>query len=76
MRFSETYNGQTDTRVFLYGDGSNTAIYSGLDYNGKPTAEYFPDLNEIAVDSANTPITSMIKHYDSFLHLRQAVLTS
>lgn len=67
MRFSETYNGATDTRVFLYGDGSNKAVYSGLDYNGKPTAEYFPDMNEIAVDSANTPITAMIKHYDSLL---------
>lgn len=67
MRFSETYNGATDTRVFIYGDGSNKAFYSGLDYNGKPTAEYFPDMNEIAVDSANTPITAMIKHYDSLL---------
>ncbi len=27
--FQETYNGDTDTRLFLYGDGSNTCIYSG-----------------------------------------------
>jgi hypothetical protein len=67
MRFSETYNGEADTRVFLYGDGSNTALYSGLDYNGRSRADYFPDLNEIAVDSANTPITAMIKHYDRLL---------
>ncbi len=26
----ETYNGDTDTRLFLYGDGSNTCIYSGV----------------------------------------------
>lgn len=63
MKFSETYNGETDTRVFLYGDGTNKTIYSGLDENGLPTAEYFPDMFEIAVDSANTPITGMIKQF-------------
>ena len=67
MRFSESYNGTTDARVFLYGDGSNKAIYSDLDGNGKPTAEYFPDMNEMSVDSENTPITAMIKHYNSLL---------
>jgi len=67
MRYSETYNGETDTRIFLYGDGSNTAFYSGLDYDGNPRADYFPDMNEIAVDSANTPITAMIKHFDRLL---------
>jgi hypothetical protein len=67
MRFSETYNGPTDSRVFLYGDGSNKAYYSGLDINNKPTAEYFPALNEVAVDSANTPITAMIRHFNSLL---------
>lgn len=67
MRFAEFYNGDTDTRVFLYGDGSNRAIYSDLDENGQPSAEYFPDMNEMAVDSANTPITAMIRHYDNLL---------
>lgn len=67
MRYSETYNGETDTRIFLYGDGSNKTFYSGLDYDGTPRADYFPDLNEIAVDSANTPITGMIKHFDRLL---------
>lgn len=67
MRFSETYSGETDTRVFIYGDGTNKAFYTGLDNNGKPRADYFPDLNEIAVDSANSPITAMIKHYDRLL---------
>lgn len=67
MRFCETYNGETDTRLFLYGDGSNKAFYSGLDYDGTPRADYFPDQNEIAVDSSNTPITAMIKHYDRLL---------
>ena len=67
MLFSELYNGQSDSRVFLYGDGTNTAIYSGLDENGAPSAEYFPELNSVAVDSANTPITAMIRHYDRLL---------
>lgn len=42
MRFSELYNGQTDSRVFLYGDGTNKTIYSGIDSaTGNPSAEYF-----------------------------------
>lgn len=67
MRYSELYSGTQDTRVFLYGDGSNKAIYSGLDYNGKPRADYFPDLNEVAVGDANTPITSLIRHYSTLV---------
>ena len=67
MRFAELFNGASDSRVFLYGDGSNEAVYSGLDENGQATAEYFPDLNVMAVDSANTPITGMIRHYDRLL---------
>ena len=63
MRWGELYAGTQDTRIFLYGDGSNKAIYSGLDYDGKPRADYFPDLNEISVGDANTPITGMIRHY-------------
>lgn len=63
MRFAEFYNGDADTRVFLYGDGSNACIYSDLDSEGVPSAEYFPDLNTMSVGSANTPITSMIRHY-------------
>lgn len=65
MRFSETYNGTQDTRVFLYGDGSNKAIYSDLDYYGVARADYFPDQNEVRVGVENTPITGMIRHYSS-----------
>ena len=67
MRYSELYSGTQDTRVFLYGDGSNKAIYSGLDYDGKPRADYFPDLNEVAVGDENTPITSLIRHYSTLV---------
>ena len=39
MKFAEQYNGTTDNRVFLYGDGTNETIYSGIDSLGIPTAE-------------------------------------
>lgn len=67
MRYAEFYNGQTDSRVFLYGDGSSKTIYSGLDSNGEETAEYFPDLNEIRIGDANAPITALIRHYNRLL---------
>lgn len=67
MRFAELFNGQTDSRVFLYGDGSNRCIYSGLDRNGQATAEYFPDLYEAAIGESNTPITGMVRHYSRLL---------
>ena len=67
MHWGELYAGTQDTRIFLYGDGSNKALYSGLDYDGNPRADYFPDLNEVAVGDANTPITGMIRHYSRLL---------
>ena len=62
MRYAELYNGSQDSRVFLYGDGSNQAIYSGLDGNGQGRADYFPDLNVANVGESNTPITAMVRH--------------
>ena len=68
MRFAELYNGSTDTRVFLYGDGTNRAIYSGVAYDsGQPSAAYFPDLFEIAVGEGNTPLTGLVRHYDRMM---------
>ena len=68
MRFAELFNGATDTRVFLYGDGSNKTIYSGMDLDkGTPTAEYFPDLYEAAIGDENTPITALIRHHSRLL---------
>ncbi len=67
MRFAELYNGSNDNRVFLYGDGTNTAIYSGLDYNGDERADYFPDMNEMSVGAANTPLTALIRHYSTLV---------
>ena len=67
MKYSETYNGSQDTRVFVYGDGSNKAFYSGLDENGNARADYFPDLNVANIGDSNTPITAMIRHYNRLL---------
>lgn len=67
MRYAELFDGTQDTRVFLYGNGSNQAFYSELDYNGDPSAEYFPDLNVVGVGAANTPITAMIRHYSTLV---------
>lgn len=67
MKFSEIFNGQNDNRVFIYGDGSNKAFYTGLDDNGIPRADYFPDMNELIVGEANTPITALIRHYSRLI---------
>lgn len=67
MRFSELYNGSQDSRIFLYGDGSSRALYSGLDYDGRARADYFPDLNIIDIGDENTPITGMIRHFSRLM---------
>lgn len=67
MRFSELYNGAQDTRVFLYGDGSNQVFYSGLDTDGSARADYFPDLNVANIGEANTPVTGLIRHYSRLI---------
>ncbi len=63
----ELYSGLTDNRVFLYGGGDNRAFYSGVDYDGNATAEYFPDGNVLKAGSDNTPITGMIRHHSKLL---------
>ena len=67
MRFSEFFNGSSDTRVFLYGDGSNKAYYCGVTEDGEASAEYFPDLYEVQIGTVNTPITAMARHYSKLL---------
>ena len=73
MKYAELYAGTQDNRVFLYGDGSNMAFYSGLDYNGNPRADYFPDLNVVDVGDANTPISGMIRHYGKLMAYKNPV---
>lgn len=68
MKFAELFNGSTDSRVFLYGDGTNRAIYSGIPYaTGQPSAEYFPSLYEIGVGEQNTPLTALVRHYSRLM---------
>lgn len=67
MRFAEQFNGASDTRIFLYGDGTATAIYSGVTEQGEGSAEYFPDLYEIRIGSGNAPLTGMIKNYSRLM---------
>lgn len=63
MRYAEIFSGGTDSALFFYGDGSNKALYTGMDYDGMPRADYFPDQYEISVGDSNTPITAMVRHY-------------
>lgn len=65
--FAELFSGTTDTRIFIYGNGTNRALYSGMDYDGMPRADYFPDQYCVDVGDSNTPITSMIRHYGTLV---------
>lgn len=72
MHYSELYNGSNDTRVFLYGDGTNRTIYSGIDGDtGLASADYFPDLYEAAIGDSNTPITALVRHYARLLAFKR-----
>lgn len=61
--FCEIFSGGTDSALFFYGNGTNKAIYTGMDYDGMPRPDYFPDQYEVLVGDANTPITALIRHY-------------
>ncbi len=53
--------------MFIYGDGTNITYYSTLDYNGRPTAEYFPDLNVVSVGDSNTSIYDLLRHFNELI---------
>lgn len=67
----EEYNGSTDTRLFLAGDGSNRCYYSGVTQSGEPSALYFPAMNEIAVDMAGSAVTGIVRHYSRLMVFKQ-----
>ena len=67
MKYSELFSGSTDSRVFIYGDGTNEIFYSSIDYDGNPRADYFPDLNVAAIGDKNTPVTALIRHYSKLV---------
>ena len=67
MKLVEAYNGSTDTRIFMAGDGSNICFYSGVPTYGAPTELYFPAMNEVAVDMTGSPVTGLQRHYSKLL---------
>lgn len=67
MTLTENYNGQTDTRLFMAGDGSNICIYSGVPASGDSTQLYFPAMNEIAVDMGAGPVTGLVRSDNKLL---------
>lgn len=67
MRLWETFNGSTDTRLFLAGDGTNVCFYSGVPQSGDLTQLYFPAMNEARADMSASPITGIVRHYSSLV---------
>lgn len=66
-QLSEEYNGSTDTRLFVAGNGTNMCFYSGITQGGEPSAMYFPAMNEIAVDISGAMVTGLVRHYSKLL---------
>lgn len=66
-RLSECYNGSTDTRLFVAGNGSNMCYYSGVTEAGKPDPTYFPAMNEINVNMDSSVITGLKRHFTKLL---------
>ena len=66
-KLHEEYNGSTDTRLFVAGNGTNMCYYTGVTQNGEATAMYFPAMNEVAVDMSGSAITGLVRHYSKLL---------
>lgn len=67
MMLTEAYNGSTDTRLFVAGDGSNICYYSGVTQDGEASPMYFPIMNEIAVDMTSAAVTGLMRHYSKLM---------
>lgn len=63
----EEYNGSTDTRLFVAGNGTNMCYYTGVTQEGEATALYFPAMNEVAVDMSGSAVTGLVRHYSKLL---------
>ena len=66
-KLHEEYNGSTDTRLFVAGNGTNMCYYTGVTQEGEATAMYFPAMNEVAVDMSGSAITGLVRHYSKLL---------
>lgn len=62
-RLSENFNGYTDTRIFVAGDGTNKLHYTGVPNDAAQSYLYFPAMAEIAIDMSASPVTGMVRHY-------------
>ena len=60
-RLTEAYNGSTDTRLFMAGDGTNKCYYTGVPLSGDVTALYFPAMYEVAMDFSGSAVTGMVR---------------
>lgn len=66
MPLVEAYNGSTDTRLFVGGNG-NICYYTGVPESGEVTPMYFPALYHIEVDMTGSAVTGMVRHYSKML---------
>lgn len=66
-QLAEEYNGATDTRLFIGGNGSNMCYYTGVTQAGEPSAMYFPAMNEVAVDISGAMVTGLVRHYSKLI---------
>lgn len=64
------FGGQNDSRIFVYGDGTNRYYFTGL-ANGVPSAEYFPAFNYREISSDEFAVTDIVRQYD-----RQIIYTN
>lgn len=67
MPLIEAYNGSTDTRLFVAGDGSNVCYYTGVTETGVPSPLYFPAMNEVKIDVTGAAVTGLVRHYSKLL---------
>ena len=68
MRAGIVYGGDVDTKVFLYGNANtpNRLRYSAT-ANGKPSAEYFPAVNQVDIGVKNFAVTDCTRQYDRLI---------
>lgn len=64
-RYCEAYNGETDSRLFFYGDGTNICCYTGAPAFGEGL--YVPLGNEVAVDSSASAVTALRRQNSQLL---------
>ena len=72
MRFGTVFGGDTDSRVFLYGNPNcqNRVYYSGTTFENDiavPSVEYFPATAQLDIGPSNFAVTDLTRQYDRLL---------